>query len=156
MGLPGDVSGGGGNCTRERLYAGLVSSWVASFRSAHCSTSAAQLRHTTNLLGERPCPPRLDQHARTAIRWSSAAWRVAFLSSCARRSDDTEAVSAKHHAWPHLAVHVYLDRTLEMGATKMRAAIRCPLVGDSTRGTETAEPLTSTPASRGCTSRCIV
>ncbi len=28
----------------------------------------------------------------------------------------------------------------------MGAAIRCPLVGDSTRGSETAEPLTSTPA----------
>ena len=63
------------------------------------------------------------------------------------RSDDTEAVSAKHQACPHLAVHVHPDRTLEMGATEMGAAIGCPLVGDSTRGTETAEPLTSTPAS---------
>jgi hypothetical protein len=65
----------------------------------------------------------------------------------ARRSDDTEAVSAKHQAWPHLAVHVYLDRTLEMGATEMGATIGCPLVGDSARGTETAEPLTSNPVS---------
>ncbi len=39
------------------------------------------------------------------------------------------------------------DGTLEIGATEMGAAIRCPLVGDSTRETETAEPLTSTPAS---------
>ncbi len=38
----------------------------------------------------------------------------------------------------------YLDRTLEMGATEMGATIGCPLVGDSARGTETAEPLTST------------
>ena len=67
--------------------------------------------------------------------------------SCARRSDDTEAVSAKHQACPHLAVHVHPDSTLEMGATEMGAAIGCPLVGDSTRGTETAESLTSTPAS---------
>jgi hypothetical protein len=45
-----------------------------------------------------------------------------------------------------LAVHAHPDSTLEMGATEMGAAIRFPLVGDSTRGTETAEPLTSTPA----------
>ncbi len=36
--------------------------------------------------------------------------------------------------------------SLEMGTTEMGAAIGCPLVGDSTRGTETAEPLTSNPA----------
>src|SRR5271157_2233542 len=65
----------------------------------------------------------------------------------ALRSDDTEAVSAKHQVCPHLAVHVHPDSTLEMGATEMGAAIGCPLVGDSTRGTETAEPPTSTPAS---------
>jgi hypothetical protein len=70
----------------------------------------------------------------------------ALLSCCARRSD-TEVVSAKHQAWPHLAVHVYLDRTLEMGATEMGATIGCPLVGDSPRGTETAEQLTSNQAS---------
>ena len=64
----------------------------------------------------------------------------------ALRSDDTEAVSAKHQVCPHLAVHVHPDSTLEMGATEMGAAIGCTLVGDSTRGTETAEPLTSTPA----------
>jgi hypothetical protein len=69
------------------------------------------------------------------------------VPSLARRSDDTEAVSAKYQACPHLAVHVQPDRTLEMGATEMGAAIGCPLVGDSTRGTATAEPLTSTPAS---------
>jgi hypothetical protein len=63
-----------------------------------------------------------------------------------RRSDDTEVVSAKNQACPHLAVHAHPDSTLEMGATEMGAAIRFPLVGDSTRGTETAEPLTSTPA----------
>jgi len=51
---------------------------------------------------------------------------------CARRSDDTEAVSAKHQACPDLAVHAYPDSTVEMGATEMGAAIRCPLVGDST------------------------
>jgi hypothetical protein len=83
------------------------------------------------------------QPARTS---SCAAQRVAFLSSFARRSDDTEAVSAKNQACPHLAVHAHPDSTLEMGATEMGAAIRFPLVGDSTRGTETAEPLTSTPA----------
>ena len=37
----------------------------------------------------------------------------------------------------------------------MGATIGCPLVGDSTRGRETAEPLTSNPALWGCTSRCI-
>ena len=30
------------------------------------------------------------------------------LSCCARRSD-TEVVSAKHQAWPRLAIHVYLN-----------------------------------------------
>ncbi len=66
---------------------------------------------------------------------------------CLHRSDNTEAVSAKHQACPHFAVYVHPDSNLEMGATEMGAAIGCPLVGDSTRGTETAEPLTSTPAS---------
>jgi len=51
------------------------------------STSAAQLRHPTNRLGERLCLPRLDRHGRMAYRWSCAAQRVTFLSSCARRSD---------------------------------------------------------------------
>ena len=80
-----------------------------------------------------------------SLRRSSSDTRSA--TSSLLRSDDTEAVSAKHQACPHLAVHVHPDRTLEMGATEMGAAIGCPLVGDSTRGTETAEPLTSTPAS---------
>ena len=62
------------------------------------------------------------------------------LSYCARQSD-TEVVSAKHQAWPRLAVHVFLDRTLEMGATEMGATIGCPLVGESPRGTETTHPL---------------
>ena len=52
---------------------------------------------------------------------------------------------AKHQTCPHLAVHVPPDSTLEMGAAEMGAAIRCPVVGDFPRGTETAEPLTSTP-----------
>src|SRR5208282_5432743 len=37
--------------------------------------------------------------------------------SCARRSDDTEAVSAKYQACPHLAVHAHPDGTLEIVAT---------------------------------------
>src|SRR5271157_6669896 len=41
----------------------------------------------TNRLGERPWLPRLDRHSRMAYRWSCAALRVTFLSSCARRSD---------------------------------------------------------------------
>jgi hypothetical protein len=32
-----------------------------------------------------------------------------------------------------------------MGTAEMGAAIRCPVVGDSPRGTEAAEPLTYTP-----------
>jgi hypothetical protein len=66
--------------------------------------------------------------------------------STTERSHDTEAVSAKNQASPHLAVHAHPDNTLEMGATEMGAAIHFPLVGGSTRGMETAEPLTSTPA----------
>jgi hypothetical protein len=42
-----------------------------------------------------------------------------------------------------------------MGAAEMGAAIRCPGVGDSPRGTETAEPLSSTPKSRSPPSRCF-
>ena len=42
------------------------------------------------------------------------------------RSDDTEAVSAKNQACPHLAVHAHPDDTLETGATEMGAAIRFP------------------------------
>ena len=64
------------------------------------------------------------------------------------RSDDTEAVSAKHQACPHLAVHVHPDSTLEMGATEMGAAIRCPLVGDSTRGTAKKIPTEAVYRSR--------
>jgi hypothetical protein len=88
-------------------------------------------------------------HATLALARSQSSRRRALDRpiTCAFRSDKTEAVSAKRQACPHLAVHVHPDRTLEMGATKMGAAIGCPLVGDSTRGTETAEPLTSTPAS---------
>ena len=71
------------------------------------------------------------------------------------RSDDTEAVAVIHQACLHLAVHVHPDRTREMGATGMGAAIGCPLVGDSTRGTETAEPLTSTPEQWSPASRCF-
>ena len=59
-------------------------------------------------------------------------------SSCALRSDYTEAISAKHRTCPHLAVHGPPDSTLEMGAAEMGAPIRCPVVGDSPRGTETA------------------
>ena len=51
----------------------------------------------------------------------------------------------KHQTCPHLAVHLPPDSTLEMGAAEMGAAIRCPVLGDTPRGTEMAEPLTSTP-----------
>ena len=44
--------------------------------------------------------------------------RIAVGAVLARRPDETEAVSAKHQAWPHLAVHVDLDSTLEMGRLK--------------------------------------
>jgi len=71
------------------------------------------------------------------------------LLSCCARQSDTEVVSAKHQAWPRVAVHVYLDRNLEMGATDMGGTIGCPVVGESPRGTEMAEPLTSNPASWG-------
>jgi hypothetical protein len=53
---------------------------------------------------------------------------------------------AKHQMCAHLAVHVPPNSTLEMGAAEMGATIRCPGVGDSPRGTEAAEPLTSAPA----------
>ena len=62
---------------------------------------------------------------------------------------------AKHQTCPHLAVHVPPDSTLEMGAAEMGAAIRCPVVGDSPRGTETAEPLTSTPEPWSPPSSCF-
>ena len=52
---------------------------------------------------------------------------------------------AKHQTCPHLVVHLRPDRTWEMGAAHRGAAIRGPGVGDSPRGRETAEPLTSTP-----------
>jgi hypothetical protein len=55
-----------------------------------------------------------------------------------------KSIGAKHQACPHFAVHVHPDSTLEMGATERGAAISCPLVGDSTRGTETVALLTST------------
>ncbi len=42
------------------------------------------------------------------------------------RSDDNEAVSAKHEACPHLAVHVYPDRTLEVGVPWTEAIDRGP------------------------------
>src|SRR5262249_50243793 len=64
-------------------------------------------------------------------------------------------LGAKHQTCPHLAVHGPPDSTLEMGAAKMGAAIRCPVVGDSPRGRERAEPLTSTPESRSPPSRCF-
>ena len=62
-----------------------VSSRLASFRSVSWSIPAAGSRHPerTNRLGERPCLVRLDRHARMAGRWSCAAQRITFLSSCA-------------------------------------------------------------------------
>jgi hypothetical protein len=94
--------------------------------------------------GERVVyPPMPNENMKAPAAW----WCPRPGQRLARRSDDTEAVSAKHQACLHLAVHVHPDRTLETGATEMGAAIGCPRVGDSTRGTETAEPLTSTPAS---------
>src|SRR5260370_15772819 len=90
-----------------------------------------------------PVDPSAGQQSQTgSVHWPGTGRQP----RCALRSDDTEAVSAKHQACPHLAVHVHLDSTLEMGATEMGAAIVCQLVGDSIRGTETAEPLTSNPA----------
>jgi len=65
----------------------LVNRRFAPLRSACYSISAAQLRHPTNRRGEGPCPLQLDRHAPTPYRWSCAAQRVTFLSSCARRSD---------------------------------------------------------------------
>src|SRR5262245_45162980 len=62
---------------------------------------------------------------------------------------------AKHQTCPHLAVHVPPDSTLEMGAAEMGAAIRCPVVGDSPRGTVTDEPLTSTPEPWSSPSSCF-
>jgi len=70
-------------------------------------------------------------------------------------SDTPKQFGAKHQACPHLAVHVPPDSTLEMGAAEMGAAIRCPVVGDSPRRTETAEPLTSSPEPWSPPSSCF-
>ena len=80
-----EVSRGGaaGPAPACRFPRVLVSKRLALFSSAYCSTSAAQSGHPTNRLGERPCLLRLDRHSRMAYRWSCAAQRVTFLSSCA-------------------------------------------------------------------------
>jgi hypothetical protein len=53
--------------------------------------------------------------------WSCAIQRAAFPSACALRSDDTEAVSAKHQPCPHLVVHMHPGRILQMGRCIERA-----------------------------------
>ena len=74
---------------------------------------------------------------------------------CTRRSDTPKQFGAKHQTCSHFAVHQPPDSTLEMGAAEMGAAIRCPVVGDSPRGKETAEPLTSTPEPWSPPSSCF-
>jgi hypothetical protein len=71
----------------------------------------------------------------------------ATVTPCHARVGPTtpQQFGAKHQTCPHWAVPGTPDSTLEMGAAEMGTAIRCPVFGDSTRGTETAEPLTSNP-----------
>jgi hypothetical protein len=82
------------NAKRKSVETGaqsLLRLVAASLLLPYYSTSAAQLRHLTNHLSERPSPLRLDRDAAIAYPWSCAAQQVRFFSSCARRSDDTEA-----------------------------------------------------------------
>jgi hypothetical protein len=70
-----------------------------------------------------------------------------FHSTCVHRNrlDDTDAFLISARLVGYRASVEPEESTLEIGAAEMGAAIRCPVVGDSPRGKETAEPLTSTP-----------
>ena len=64
-------------------------------------------------------------------------------SSYALRSDDTEAVSAKHQSCPHLAVHIHPDRILRMGRCIERAFRSLTLYeerGTTCRGRSVSRP----------------
>ena len=50
---------------------------------------------------------------------------------------------AKHRMCRHLAVHGHTDRILEMGTADTSAAICCPVIANSPRGTDKTEPRTS-------------
>src|SRR5262249_62000769 len=65
-----------------------------SLTPSHRPGSPVLSATVANRLGERPCLPHLDRHARMAYRWSCPTQRVTALASCAHRSDDTDAPSA--------------------------------------------------------------
>ena len=72
----------------------VTSRRFAPVRSAYYSTLAAQLRHSADRLGERPCLLRLDRHTRMAYPWSCAAQQVTFCP-LARRSDTPTRATAR-------------------------------------------------------------
>ena len=83
----------------SRLQGSRHKQRFAPVRSAYYSSLAAQLRHSADRLGERPCLLRLDRHTRMAYPWSCAAQQVTFCP-LARRSDTPTRATARARKEP--------------------------------------------------------
>jgi hypothetical protein len=105
-----------------------------SLRSGYDGTSAAQLRHPTNHLGERPCLLDLDRHAPMAYRWSLCgpeSRHSLLLRASVRHADASKGMpltrkwSGRHSCFRALAP-ICTEATLNAYPTRF-ASLRRPL-----------------------------